>query len=145
MATVLTSVSIQGDTVTAVSPEGAKREIKLKELLEKMSPADACAKEIVMPDGGRKLLARGRLLFDGEPAELAATASGRVWELRTQPSATLDLPAGAIRAEETPAADGSAVHRILAAESPDETATPIEAGLEDGYLWLLSGAEGTSA
>ena len=59
----------------------------------------------------------------------------RVWELRTEPSATLDLPAGAIRAEETPAADGSAVHRILAAESPDEMARPLEAGLEDGYLW----------
>ena len=89
------------------------------------------------------VLVRGRLLFDGEPGELAATASGRVWELRTEPSATLDLPAGAIRAEETPAADGSAVHRILAAESPDETARPLDAGLEDGYLWLLSGAEGT--
>ena len=89
------------------------------------------------------VLVRGRLLFDGEPGELAATASGRVWELRTEPSATLDLPAGAIRVEETPAADGSAVHRILAAESPDETARPLEAGLEDGYLWLLSEAEGT--
>ena len=89
------------------------------------------------------VLVRGRLLFDGEPGELAATASGRVWELRTEPSATFDLPAGAIRAEETPAADGSAVHRVLAAESPDETARPLDAGLEDGYLWLLSGAEGT--
>ena len=91
------------------------------------------------------VLARGRLLFDGEPSELAATASGRVWELRTEPSATLDLPAGAIRAEETPAADGSAVHRVLAAESPDETARPLDAGLEDGYLWLLSETEGTPA
>lgn len=63
MATVTTSVSIQGDTVTAVSPEGTTREIKVKELMEKMSPADACAKEIVMPDGGRKLLARGRMLI----------------------------------------------------------------------------------
>ena len=91
------------------------------------------------------VLARGRLLFDGEPSELAATASGRVWEIRTEPSATLDLPAGAIRAEETPAADGSAVHRVLAAESPGETALPLDAGLEDGYLWLLSKTEGTPA
>ena len=89
------------------------------------------------------VLARGRLLFDGEPGELAARASGRVWELRTAPTTTFDLPPGAIRAEETPAADGSAVHRVLAADSPGEAATPLEAGLEDGYLWLLSGAEGT--
>lgn len=63
MATVSTSVSIQGETVSAVSPEGAKGEITIKELMGKMSPAATCAKEIVLPDGGRKLLARGRLLI----------------------------------------------------------------------------------
>ena len=85
------------------------------------------------------VLARGRLLFDGAPGALADTARGRVWELRTAPGAELDLPAGAIRAEETPAADGSVAHRVLAAEPPGAPARPLDAGLEDGYLWLLAG------
>ena len=94
------------------------------------------------------VLARGRLLFDGEPGELAATASGRVWELRTAPDTELDLPPGAIRAEETPTADGSVVHRVLAADQPGTAARPLDAALEDGYLWLLNreaAAEGASA
>ena len=85
------------------------------------------------------VLARGRLLFDGAPGALADTARGRVWELRTAPGAGLDLPAGTIRAEETPAADGSVAHRVLAAEPPGPAARPLDAVLEDGYLWLLAG------
>ena len=84
------------------------------------------------------VLARGRLLFDGQPGELAATARGRVWEVRTASDVEPDLPPGAIRAEQTPAADGSAVHRVLATERPCNTATPLDAVLEDGYLWLLN-------
>ena len=84
------------------------------------------------------VLARGRLLFDGEPGALADTASGRVWELRTAPEVEPDLPQGAIRAEVTPAADGSVVHRVLAAERPGAAARPLPAALEDGYLWLLN-------
>jgi multidrug efflux pump subunit AcrB/ABC-type multidrug transport system ATPase subunit len=83
------------------------------------------------------VLARGRLVFDGEPRSLADAARGRVWEVRAAADAEIDLPAGAIRAEATPAADGSAVHRILADERPADTARPLDAALEDGYLWLL--------
>jgi ABC-type multidrug transport system ATPase subunit len=86
------------------------------------------------------VLAGGRLVFDGEPRALADAARGRVWEVRAAADAVLDLPPGAIRAEATPAADGSAVHRILAAERPSEAARPLDAALEDGYLWLLHSA-----
>ena len=95
------------------------------------------------------VLAGGRLLFDGEPGALAAAARGRVWELRTAPDVVLDLPSGAIRAEATPALDGSVAHRVLASEPPGDTARPLDAVLEDGYLWLLArgaaGAEGAQA
>jgi len=84
------------------------------------------------------VLARGRLLFDGEPGELAATANGRVWELRTAPDTELDLPPGAIRAEATSTIDGSVMHRVLAADQPGDAARPLDAALEDGYLWLLA-------
>ncbi len=83
------------------------------------------------------VLARGRLLFDGEPRTLAEAARGKVWEVRTAPDVEVDLPSDAIRAEATAGGDGSAVHRVLAAERPTTDARPIEAGLEDGYLWLL--------
>jgi multidrug efflux pump subunit AcrB/ABC-type multidrug transport system ATPase subunit len=85
------------------------------------------------------VLARGRLLFDGEPSALADAARGRVWEVRTAADADLTVPPGAIRAEATPAADGSAVHRILSATAPADAARPLDATLEDGYLWLLAG------
>jgi ABC-type multidrug transport system ATPase subunit len=87
------------------------------------------------------VLARGRLLFDGEPRTLAEAARGKVWEVRTAPDAELPLPPGAIRAEATAAGDGSAVHRVLAVERPTADAQPLEAVLEDGYLWLLGAAE----
>jgi len=87
------------------------------------------------------VLAKGRLVFDGEPSELAKTAQGRVWEMRTASDAELVLPADALQAEVTPAADGSAVHRILASEKPSAAARPLEPSLEDGYLWLLNRIE----
>ncbi len=85
------------------------------------------------------VLARGHLLFDGAPGALAGAARGRVWELRTPPGVEPNLPAGAIRAEDTPAADGSVAHRVLAAGPPGAGGRPLDAVLEDGYLWLLSG------
>jgi len=87
------------------------------------------------------VLAKGRLVFDGEPSELAKTAQGRVWEMRTASDAELVLPADALQAEVTPATDGSAVHRILASEKPSAAARPLEPSLEDGYLWLLNRIE----
>lgn len=63
MASTSMTVRIQGNTVTAVSPEGAKREMKVKDFLAKVSPAEACARKIVMPNGGRMLLARSRLMI----------------------------------------------------------------------------------
>jgi hypothetical protein len=84
-------------------------------------------------------------MFDGEPRALADVARGRVWELRTTADAALELPAGAIAAEATPAADGTAVHRVLADAPPDESARPLDASLEDGYLWLLHRPEKEAA
>ena len=83
------------------------------------------------------VLSAGRLVFDGEPQELAQRAMGRVWEVRSAPDEALDLPAGAILADEAAAADGSYIRRIIAEESPDPRAKQLEASLEDGYLWSL--------
>ena len=86
------------------------------------------------------VLAKGRLVFDGEPAALAHAAEGRVWEVRSPALAPFDLPRDAILAEEAPAADVT-VRRILRATAPTADATPVPARLEDGYLWLISDAD----
>lgn len=86
------------------------------------------------------VLAKGRLVFDGEPAALAHAAEGRVWEVRSPALAPFDLPEDAILAEEAPAGDVT-VRRILRAARPTEDAVVVPARLEDGYLWLISGVE----
>ena len=86
------------------------------------------------------VLAKGRLVFDGEPAALAHAAEGRVWEVRSPALAPFDLPRDAILAEEAPAADVT-VRRILRATAPTADATAVPARLEDGYLWLISDAD----
>ncbi len=83
---------------------------------------------------------RGQLRFDGDPHDLSRYAAGRVWRLRTPAQARLELPEGSIHAEESPMADGTVLHRILAVEAPrfeDAVAEEIDATLEDGYMWLV--------
>ena len=83
------------------------------------------------------VLAKGRLAFDGPPAALAKVAEGRVWEVRDA-AVEYRPPAGAVLAEETPAAGGGTVRRVLAEQPPGEAAAPLPARLEDGYLWLIA-------
>ena len=84
------------------------------------------------------VLAQGQLVFDGEPSGLSHAAEGRVWELRSPADAPFALPPNAILAEEAPAAGNIVLRRILAETPPAEEATPVQAKLEDGYLWLIS-------
>ena len=84
------------------------------------------------------VLSSGRLVFDGAPGDLAQAAQGRVWESRFAPEAVFELPGGAILAEETPTLDGGTVRRILADAPPTANAEPLEAQLQDGYLWLIT-------
>jgi multidrug efflux pump subunit AcrB/ABC-type multidrug transport system ATPase subunit len=86
------------------------------------------------------VIARGHLVYDGETGALARVANGRVWELRSPPN-EVSLPDGVIRSQETPAADGAVIHRLIHADKPATTATPLPATLEDGYMWLLSQTE----
>lgn len=83
------------------------------------------------------VIAKGELVFDGGTGTLSDTAIGHVWELRTEPGEIPVLPDGAIATHETPSVDGKVVHRIIAAEQPEATA-PLDATLEDGYMWLLT-------
>ena len=84
------------------------------------------------------VLAHGRLVFDGEPRALSSAGRGKVWETQMPMADEFSLPAGAILAEEAPGAGGAVARRILAETPPAPDAKPLEARLEDGYLWLIS-------
>ena len=65
----------------------------------------ACDRVIVM--------ARGRIVFDGPPPELADEAVGKVWVAVLQPGEGEQLPEGALVIDEVPEASGSVRSRIL--------------------------------
>ena len=91
--------------------------------------AAACERVIV--------IAKGELVFDGGTEELAHRATAKVWEVRTQQGIKPIIPTKSIRTHETPSADGKTVHRILTSDYLDD-AEPVNATLEDGYIWLIS-------
>jgi ABC-type multidrug transport system ATPase subunit len=87
----------------------------------------ACERVIVM--------ARGSVVFDGPPPELAHAAQGKVW------TANLDhpdnMPDGVMLVDQVPLASGASRCRMLSREQPHPEATPTAPSLEDGYLWLV--------
>jgi ABC-2 type transport system ATP-binding protein len=84
------------------------------------------------------VLARGKLLFHGSPAELSQAAEGRVWMVNTQgtekPNHGLTVVSMLHLAE-------GVQYRLVGAPTPDHpTAVPVKPGLEDGYVWLMKSA-----
>jgi ABC-type multidrug transport system ATPase subunit len=83
------------------------------------------------------VLAGGRLVFDGPPAELTGAARGRVWEARLPADEIGRLPPSARVTDQVPEADGRARLRILHDEPPHPEARQVEPTLEEGYLVLV--------
>jgi multidrug efflux pump subunit AcrB/ABC-type multidrug transport system ATPase subunit len=92
--------------------------------------AVSCQRVIVM--------SRGRIVFDGRPADLAELAQGMTWELRLPESATPSLAAGSKIVDQVPEAGGIVRLRVLSAASPHAEARAIEPVIEDGYLRLMN-------
>ena len=93
----------------------------------------ACERVIVM--------AAGRVVFDGPPADLSRIAQGRAWIAFLLPGEEEKLPDGAQIVDEVPQAGGAAMTRILSREKPHPEATEDPPSLQDGYLWLVGQAE----
>jgi len=83
------------------------------------------------------VLARGRVVFDGLPADLAQEAKGRVWVTHLQPGDEASLAQGAMVVDQIPEASGAVRTRILHANAPRDEAVAVAPTLEDGYLWLV--------
>jgi ABC-type multidrug transport system ATPase subunit len=94
--------------------------------------AVACERVVVM--------ARGVIVFDGEPADLADEAQGRVWqvELSTDDADAFESGSGqGAVVDRVPQGEARARLRALAGSRPHPEARPQEPTLEDGYLWLV--------
>jgi ABC-type multidrug transport system ATPase subunit len=90
----------------------------------------ACERVIVM--------ARGRVVFDGVPLDLASAADGRVWQLQTAANEPPFKPGpDAVVVDQVPEPDGGARLRVLSGSKPQASATPAAPTLQDGYLWLV--------
>ena len=83
------------------------------------------------------VFARGSMVFDGLPADLADEAQGRVWVARLDDERAAALPEGTLIVDQVPEADGTQRTRMLAERQPYESATSVAPTLEDGYLWLV--------
>ncbi len=91
--------------------------------------AVACERVIV--------LARGSLVFDGPPHELADAARGQIWEVALTNAEIGALPSTARIADQVPEAGGRSRLRLISSESPHDEAQPVEPSLEEGYLMLV--------
>ena len=83
------------------------------------------------------VFARGRIVFDGKPEDLADEAVGRVWMLSLAEGEEDSLPPGAMIVDQVPDAAGTLRSRVLSEERPEEGAEQAAPTLEDGYLWLV--------
>jgi hypothetical protein len=87
------------------------------------------------------VLAKGRVVFDGLPHDLATVAAGKVWEVKLPFGQDDRLPDGAMVVDQVPEQDDTVRTRIISETSPHQDARSVEASLEDGYL-LLAGQFG---
>lgn len=82
------------------------------------------------------VVTQGRVVFDGTPAGLAATAAGRVYIVRVALGEAITLPPGAHVVDQAPDAEGGALWRVLSDAPPAPCAIAAEPSLEDAFLML---------
>ncbi len=81
------------------------------------------------------VLHKGQVRFDGAPEDLAALAEGRTWQITSQTGAR---PEHLTVVSILPRATGIE-YRVVGDARPEDEATPVAPGMEDGYLWLMAG------
>ena len=77
------------------------------------------------------IIDKGLVRFRGTPAQLVEAARGKVWSLHTRGELP-DLPV----VSTLQLADGIQ-YRVLGTPAPQDNATPLEPGLEDGYMLMM--------
>jgi ABC-type multidrug transport system ATPase subunit len=81
------------------------------------------------------VLARGRVLFRGSPAELTLAAAGHVWTLT---ASGLEKPDHGLTIVSMLHLADSTQYRLVGDTIKEyPAAEPVQPGLEDGYVWLM--------
>jgi ABC-type multidrug transport system ATPase subunit len=83
------------------------------------------------------VLNRGRLVFAGTPSELVGQARGKVWEIEIAPAEYEQLERQHTIISSR-AGEDKIVLRLMAEENPLGRGMPIQPGLEDGYVAVMS-------
>lgn len=91
------------------------------------------------------VLRRGRIVYDGAPAELAALAAGKTWEVRAAAGERIELPHSCKVVDQVPDAGGGVRMRVLSPARPHPAANAVEPVIEDGYLELMTSGAGRDA
>jgi ABC-2 type transport system ATP-binding protein len=78
------------------------------------------------------IIDKGRVRFRGTPAQLIEAARGKVWSLRTNGE-----PPDSMAVVSTLQLQDGIQYRVLGTPPPQANATPLEPGLEDGYMLLM--------
>lgn len=82
------------------------------------------------------VLHKGWILFDGSPGELIERAQGKVWSIITDGTKPDD---GLVVVSSLQVHDGMQ-YRVIGESVNGYDATPVVPSLEDGYIWLMRGA-----
>jgi ABC-type multidrug transport system ATPase subunit len=83
------------------------------------------------------VIARGRMLFDGEPSEMMAASRDRLWLLPAQEA----VPVGAVKIGQR-AGSGNEAFQILWSKMPIAGGEPMEPTLEEAYAAFLTRGAG---
>jgi len=84
------------------------------------------------------VFARGKIVFDGVPLDLAGAAAGKVWSMVTAADEQAShVPEDAVVVDQVPGADGLVRLRILHDGDPGHGSDSTPPTLQDGYLWLV--------
>jgi ABC-2 type transport system ATP-binding protein len=79
------------------------------------------------------VLQRGQVRFQGTIADLLRAARGHVWQITT----TGAKPTGDCAVVAMQHHGSLVTYRIVGTPPPGSQASPVEPGLEDGYIWLM--------
>lgn len=86
------------------------------------------------------VLAHGKVILQGKPADLTDTLKGRIWQKTVSKDALLHYQA-AFNVISTRRIAGSIQLHLLSGECPDHGFEPVHPGLEDVYFSALLGAQ----
>ena len=81
------------------------------------------------------VIAHGKVIFRGSPAELTQSASGHVWTVTASGAEKPDH--GLTVVSMLHLAEGTQFRMVGESAAAHPTAQPVQPGLEDGYVWLM--------